>query len=149
GKRLGEEASPLLQNQISEYREFVRQFVSENAIMEKMFLVVVPWHPATISAPSIGGFKMPFFGKKADPAAEEKKKQDSETEEVDSLLKANLPQLSQRISQVVEGLTQIGLDAVILKNEELIELFFNFYNPESVERETSVGAPGGDANAKR
>src|SRR6185436_15901746 len=45
GKRLAEEPSPLLQNQISEYREFIRQFVSENAIMEKMFLVVVPWHP--------------------------------------------------------------------------------------------------------
>ena len=46
--RMREEQSPLLQNQISEYREFVRKFVEENAIMGKSFLVVVPYaarHP--------------------------------------------------------------------------------------------------------
>ncbi|MEK7608373.1 MAG: hypothetical protein AAB495_02245, partial [Patescibacteria group bacterium] len=34
-KRRVEEPSPLLQNQIAEYREFVHQFIQENAIMEK------------------------------------------------------------------------------------------------------------------
>lgn len=138
GKRLTEEPSPLLQSQISEYREFIRQFVSENAIMEKMFLVIVPWHPVIIAKPSTSGFKLPFFGKKTDAAAEEKAKQESDDQKEEKLLDDNLPQLGQRVNQVVRGLSQMGLDTQILKNEELVELFFNFYNPESVERESSA-----------
>lgn len=140
GKRLTQETSPLLQSQISEYREFIRQFVSENAIMEKMFLVIVPWHPVSIPKPTMSGFEMPFFGKKTDAAVEEKAKQESEDQKEEKMLDENLPQLGQRVNQIVHGLGQMGLDAVVLKNEELVELFFNFYNPESVERGTAVAA---------
>lgn len=138
GKRLTEEQSPLLQSQISEYREFIREFVSENAIMEKMFLVVVPWHPITIPKPSASGFKLPFFGKKTDDAAKDKAQQESDAQKEEKMLDENLPQMGQRVTQVIRGLGQMGLDAVLLKNEELVELFFNFYNPESVERGASV-----------
>lgn len=139
GKRLEEEKSPLLQNQISEYREFIRQFVSENAIMEKMFLVVVPWHPLNLPKPASGGFKLPFFGKKPDAAAA-KQKEEGEIEKEEKLLDESLPQLAQRVSQVQRGLAVLGLDAAVLKNEELAELFFNFYNPGTVERETAAAA---------
>lgn len=137
GERLAQEQSPLLQSQISGYREFIRQFVSENAIMEKMFLVVVPWHPVMMAKPSGVGFKLPFFGKKTDVVAEEKAKQESAEQKVEKMLDENLPQLGQRVGQVMHGLTQLGLEAALLKNEELVELFFNLYNPESIERETT------------
>ena len=39
------------------------------------------------------------------------------------------------MSQVVEGLFSMGLEAVILNDEQLVELFYNFYNPETVEKE--------------
>lgn len=145
GERLAKEQSPLLQSQISGYREFIRQFVSENAIMEKMFLVVVPWHPIMIAKPSVGGFKLPFFGGKTD-AAEEKAKQESAEQKEEKMLDENLPQLGQRVNQVIHGLTQLGLEAAILKNEELVELFFNLYNPESVERENVTGATRSEEN---
>lgn len=148
GKRLEQESSPLLQSQISEYREFIRQFVSENAIMEKMFLVIVPWHPVMIAKASTSGFKLPFFGKKTDAAAEEKTKQESEDQKEEKMLDENLPQLEQRVNQVIRGLSQVGLDAEVLKNEALIELFFNLYNPESIERETSVAAKEASPEAK-
>lgn len=152
GKRLEEEQSPLLQSQISEYREFIRQFVSENAIMEKMFLVVVPWHPVSLPKAPTGGFKLPFFGKKSDKAAEEKPSED-EVQREEKMLDENLPQLGQRVNQVMQGLSAMGLDAAVLKSEELAELFFNFYNPESIERGTAAAAQTmkaieGDANAK-
>lgn len=150
GKRLAEEQSPLLQSQISEYREFIRQFVSENAIMEKMFLVIVPWHPVALQKPAAGGgFSLPFFGKKTDAAAAEKAKQENEDQKEEKMLDENLPQLGQRVNQVVRGLSQLGLDAVALKNEELVELFFNFYNPESVERESAPAAQEAPAEAKK
>lgn len=135
GKRLADEPSPLLQNQISEYREFIRQFVSENAIMQKMFLVVVPYHPEGLSK-SGGGFKLPFFGKKESKSPSKAAQSPDDAKKSDDVLAENMPQLTQRVNQVVRGLSQMGLEAAVLKDEELAELFFNFYNPETVERET-------------
>jgi type IV secretory pathway VirB4 component len=128
-RRKQEEPAALLQNQIGEYREFIRQFVEENAIMEKTFMAVVPWQPVSLTAK--GGIldSIPFFGKKG---AEAEKKQAAEGE---ADFQQNLVQLSQRTNQVVEGLSAIGLESVLLNDEQLIELFYNFYNPETVEKE--------------
>jgi type IV secretory pathway VirB4 component len=132
-KRRSEEQSPLLQNQIAEYREFVRQFVEQNAIMEKSFLFIVSWYPTTIA--SAGGGLLGFlpFGKKKDDAAE--KAVESEG------FKQNAAQLGQRVSQVLEGLTTMGLESAILTTEELEELFYNFYNPGAIEREGLAPTP--------
>lgn len=127
------EASPLLRNQAEEYKEFIRGFVQKNAIMEKTFLVVVPFFPlsapASKSAGAISKF-LPFFGKSESAAAKEKA-----AEETRLNFEDNLSQLKQRVSQVVEGLAGIGLEAAVLNNEQLIELFYNFYNPETIEKE--------------
>lgn len=128
-RKIAEEQSPLLKNQISEYREFVRQFVSDNAIMSKTFLVVVPWHPLSLpSAKSVGGIFS--FGKKE---TEEQKR--ANEAELSADFKKNLEQLSQRVSQVSDGLSAVGLDVVALNDEQLTELFYNYYNPESTEKE--------------
>lgn len=130
-KRRTEEASPLLQNQIAEYREFVRQFVQENAIMEKTFLVVVPWYPLRITGPSKNTFSfLPFF-KKKDAAAQ--KTQEDKDRLAD--ITQSISQLDQRVDRTVEGLFSIGLEAVVLNDEQLVELFYNFYNPGTIERQ--------------
>lgn len=125
-KRMQEEPSPLLQNQISEYKEFVRKFVQENAIMEKTFLLVIPWFSPMVGKPS--SFSIPFLGgKKTAP---------QEAMEDEATFKENLLQLRQRVTEVTEGLAGIGLEAILLSDEELIELLYNFHNPETVEKET-------------
>ena len=50
----------------------------------------------------------------------------------------NLAQLNQRGGQVMNGLLGIGLEVTLLTNEALIELFYNFYNPQTVERKEMV-----------
>jgi type IV secretory pathway VirB4 component len=133
------EESSILQNQIDEYAEFVKGFVAKNAIMEKTFLIVVPFFPmgTGIAGTSKGLFDgLPFFGsKKSDPVAKAKNK-----EEADRILNENVGQLVQRTSQVTTGILGIGLEATVLGNQELIELFYNFYNPQTVERGTNAGA---------
>jgi len=129
------EQSPILQNQIDEYAEFVKGFVSKNAIMEKTFLVVVPFFPigSSISNSSkdlLGS--IPFLGKKkSDPEAKSK-------EESDRTFNENVSQLTQRMNQVTTGILGIGLEATVLGHQELIELFYNFYNPQTVERGTNL-----------
>lgn len=128
-ERMKGEPSPLLQNQISEYREFVRQFVAENAIMEKSFLVVIPWYSTALPGPSGAGFSLPFLRKKS-PAAEAERAAHAEED-----LRKDLAQVNQRTGQVLQGLNTLGLEAMQLNNEQLTELFYNFYNPGSIERE--------------
>ncbi|MDP2598537.1 MAG: hypothetical protein Q8P49_01765 [Candidatus Liptonbacteria bacterium] len=126
------ETSPLLQNQAEEYREFIRGFVQKNAIMEKSFFVVVPFYPISAQLPTqqaVGGL-LSFGGKKKMSEAAEA----AANEAAQASFAENLAQLKQRVNQVAEGLTSIGLEAVVLNDEQLIELFYNFYNPETVER---------------
>lgn len=146
------EPSPLLQNQNAEYREFIRGFVEKNAIMEKTFFVVVPWTPSVITSAqkTISGIFqfLPFFKKKnaaeqksaaqqnISASNEQKSEENGQENSKEDELKNELEQLNKRTEEVLEGLSAIGLDATILDNEQLTELLYNFYNPETVERKT-------------
>lgn len=124
------EQSPILQNQIDEYTSFIDGFVKKNAIMEKAFFVVVPFYPLNIIPnKKIVSGALPFWGKKKDAASEAKDKEDE-----DAAFKDNLTQLAERTNQVMNGLLSIGLEAEALTNEQLVELFYNFYNPQTIEK---------------
>lgn len=125
------ETSPLLQSQIDEYVEFIQGFIQKNAIMEKVFLVVVSFYPATAGAAGAVTSSFSFFGKKKKDDAAEKART---AEEEAKIFNEHTEQLSQRTTQVVNGIVSIGLEAAVLENEQLIELFYNFYNPQTVER---------------
>lgn len=130
--RKGSEESAILQNQIEEYVEFVKGFVQKNAIMEKTFLVVVPFFPVSVAAVAKSATSfLPFLNgkKKEDKAAEAKS-----AEEEERIFQENLAQLNQRTGQVTNGLMVIGLETTVLGNDALVELFYNFYNPQTIER---------------
>ncbi len=133
-QRREKEESALLQSQIDEYVEFVKGFVQKNAIMEKTFLVVVPFYPASImpTQKSVKSF-IPFLHKK-----ENKEEEARDAAAAEQIFRENLAQLSQRVSQVMNGLFTIGVEATVLGNDALIELFYNFYNPQTIERKEMV-----------
>jgi len=115
------EENELLKNQISEYLEFIKSFVETNAVMAKTFFAVVPYDP--IQIPKAGEnliASLKFWGKKS--------------QNKDEGWEQKTTQLNQRTDTVINGLNQIGLRAVALNNEELIELFYNLYNPATVEK---------------
>lgn len=117
------EENELLREQISEYSEFIKSFVEQSDIMGKSFFVVIPYDPVIISGK--GGLMsgLPFFGKKKDTSAEDRK-----------TLNEQIEQLNQRADHVGVGLSGIGLRAVALNDAELIELFYNLYNPAATEK---------------
>jgi type IV secretory pathway VirB4 component len=121
-ERQNQEVNELLKNQISEYIEFVRSFVELNAVMAKTFFAVVPYDPIVIPG---GGKKILDFFKFGSK---------SKTPILEESLEQKMNQLNQRTEQVVNGLSQIGLRVVALNDEELIELFYNLYNPETMEK---------------
>ncbi len=122
-ERQSMEENELLKNQIAEYSEFIKSFVEQNAVMAKTFFVVVPYDPIQISGMAsdlLSGLK--FW--------EKKKTQNKKDEGVEQ----KMVQMDQRTEQTISGLNQIGLRAVALNNEELIELFYNLYNPAKMEK---------------
>lgn len=125
-----EETNPLLRTQISEYGEFIKSFTSQNAIMNKSFFVVVPYDSVSVpgfNAAGGGGLLSRLMGKGSGDSK-------AAQEEDDRAFMQKTGQLAQRTEQVVTGLTQIGLRAVALRDDEIIELLYNLYNPEAVEK---------------
>ena len=133
------ETNELLKNQIFEYKQFIKTFVEQNDIMTKMFLVVVPFNP--INLVSDNGFFSKFFKSKKKKVAEVDAAQNTNKD-------VNTRQLKQRTEQVIDGIQSIGLRAVTLNNEELTEIFYNFYNPETVEKE-SLNLPNQNQNGQQ
>ena len=105
-------------------RSFVREFVEQNAIMTKTFFAVVPYERSALPTKKGMLAFLPFGKKQEEPARPQTNEE----------LAHDIRQLRQRTEQVVAGLQSIGLRAVPLNNEELIELFYNLYNPEAVEK---------------
>lgn len=128
------EVNELLKLQIQEYYNFINELVKTTNIMTKRFYIVVPYSPSLISTSSSVNplsqifQKLPLpFGKKAKTVQENESNKEIE-------FTNNKMQLYHRISAVVSALKQMGLNAIRLKNPELIELYYNFYNPEKQER---------------
>lgn len=125
-----QEVNELLKNQIFEYKEFIKSFVADNPIMDKTFFVVVPFDP--IQIPGKGaGLTDKLLG--LIPGKAKKKEEVSKEQETQQRVR-HLEQLEQRVDQVISGLRQIGLNAAVLTDENVIELFYNLYNPEAIEK---------------
>lgn len=117
-----EQKTELMRVQLHEYIEFVRSFTDQANIMTKSFYVVIPYSPhvSLSSAASSSG----FFGHKSD-AAKAAITETSFTEDQ--------AQLEQRLTLVGSGLASIGVRAVSLGTEEVIELLYRSFNPGELE----------------
>jgi len=126
--RLIEEENELLRVQLQEYIEFIKSLIKGNAIMGRNFFVVIPYENVSISSTGI------VPGKK------------KEKEGPIELDEAQVDELTQRTQKVIAGLRQIGLRAISLEDSELIEVYYNYYNPRKIEKPDSIidrkGIPG-------
>ncbi len=110
----------LLQEQTYEYTQYIKKLVEYADIMEKKFYVVVPYDPGQTSTPSMfQGFFQRLSPK--DSYSEIKKRQSNFLR-----LKKSL---SQRVNIVKAGLENCGLKINQQNTKELIQLFYNIYNP--------------------
>lgn len=112
--------NPLLKSHTKGYREFIERIMASGTIMTKSFYLIVPLYPVEIEG---------LVPKKSEK--EKKLKGLSLTESQFQKCK-NL--LFQRIEFVSLGLKRCGLNAVPLKSEQIIELFWNLHHPKMAER---------------
>lgn len=112
-----QQTNDLMRTQTQDYAGFIRDLIGVANIMSKTFYIVIPYDRPILSGGFLGGLfgkKTPIKGKKF----EETKKE-----------------LFERTSLVASSLSSLGLNAVQLNTQELIELLYFTYNPDTARRQ--------------
>ncbi len=128
-EKLGEkQENKLLQEQTYEYSQYIKKLVEYADIMQKDFYVVIPHNPGRVAGVNL--FQS-FFQRLApkDTYGDIKKRHG----EFSKLAK----DLNQKINIVKSGLEGCGLKVEQLDTQQLIELFYNSYNP-SIYRSAKI-----------
>lgn len=119
GDRALKQENELLKVQTQEYVEFVKNLVQFSNIISKFFYVVIPFEPATASTAKSGVFGGTLKYTKAQ-------------------LEEFKTQLWQRVKHVKIGLEAMEIRAEPLNTAELVELFYNLYNPDDKMKQSAL-----------
>jgi len=113
----------LLRIQIADYRNFVQELVTLGQIMQKQFFVVVPYNPLSDKAKGFfARLQESFTPALSVRLAEERFRQ-------------RKSDLELRLGHIMGSLGSMGLKAVQLDTQSLIELYYRVYNPELYDTE--------------
>lgn len=115
------ERNTLLRNQIEDYLNFVGELVNVSNIMSKLFYIVVPFY--AVESKKTGVIDKIFA--KLNP----QKNIYQEREQFETYKN----QLFQRVEEIKEALSGSGIRIVALNTQELIEMYYNCYNPSEFE----------------
>lgn len=129
-KLRAENDNMLLALLMEDYIDFIDNLASRVNIMDKHFYIVVPYFPhldtgGVLKASkgflgSLGG----IFSNKSKPIT---------INEPD--LEAAKTELRNRVQSVLNGLLQVGIQGLPLDTQELIELYYDTYNPDTATRQ--------------
>ncbi|PLX21750.1 hypothetical protein C0584_01440 [Candidatus Parcubacteria bacterium] len=121
-----EQTNELLKMQTADYIAYIQELVDMSRIMNKRFYVVVPYNP--LSDKQKGFFARLFDLFRPDSAVKMR----------DKAFNNRRKELNRRVDNVLGGLTSMGLSAVQLDTQSLIELYYNTYNPITSANEKLV-----------
>lgn len=108
----------LLRMQIAAYEEYISSLVELANITTSHFYVVVPYAPPTLG-PAGPLEKIKSFLAPAKEVVRERETFEKSKEE-----------LHMRVNHVIGGLAGMGIRAAALDTQEIVELLYNWYNPE-------------------
>lgn len=112
------QTTQLLKIQVNEYINYVQGLLEEVNIMDKSFFAVIPFYPNVIE-------KSGFLFKFSNILNLNKAPENTSDFENDKV------QLMDRVDIVVSGLKSVGLNCASLDTQNLIQLYYSLYNPDS------------------
>lgn len=115
---------------MEDYLAYITDLAHQTNIMDKRFYVVVPYFPIVDVQKALTQSKNFFSGLKA---LFDSKEEHVTINEAD-LNKAK-DELRNRVQAVLAGLQQSGIQGLPLDTQELIELYYDTYNPDTATRQ--------------
>jgi type IV secretory pathway VirB4 component len=123
-----QQPNELLRFQIAEYRNFVKNMVDASDIMTKSFFIIIPF--------ALTEARKESFVDRIRTALNPKQIMLEKKMEFENFKS----QLWQRVDHVMAGLGGTGIRMAPLSTEELIELYYNAYNPGVTENLENISA---------
>jgi len=115
-----------LRQQIIGYRKFIEELITQNEVLDKKFYAVIPYGSATIAAnPGPFDWFIDLFNLRSKRT----------NVDVDYVLKKSSSQILPKRDHLIKEFAKVGIKARQLKNEELISLFYDIYNPTSAREQ--------------
>lgn len=121
-----EQTNELLKIQTAEYIQYIGELISMGKIMNKRFYISIPYNPLSDKRKNFFSSLWEIFRPATLIKVKEKKFLRYKTE------------LNRRLENITSGLASIGLNAVELDTQSLIELFYNTYNPTTSKNQRLV-----------
>lgn len=125
-QREKEQTNKLLKIQTTEYIEYIKELISIGKIMNKRFYVIIPYSP--VSDQRKGFFSS--LGEAFRPATFLKLKESKFLKYKEALYR--------RVDSITSSLSSLGVDVHQLDTQELIELYYKTYNPETSKNQPLV-----------
>jgi len=110
--KITSQSSDLIKTRLVSYREFIKNIIKKNTVLEKRFFFVVPFSPLELG---ISGSNPGFLNKQY-------------------VINRAKTALYPKRDNLIRLLGRTGLKGTVLNNQELTELYYNLYNPSSTGR---------------
>jgi len=111
-QRIEKTKDEILKTRLKGYKEFIKNIVKKNTVLEKRFFFVIPFSPLELG---ISGVNTSYLKK-------------------DYVLSRAKTSLYPKRDHLLRLLAKIGLSGKVLQKQELTELFYNLYNPSPTGR---------------
>ena len=116
---------------MEDYINFMEDLSQQTNIMDKKFYVVIPYFPVADIQKALTASKNLFSGLSA--LMSNKQQQHIVINEAE--LEKGKAELRNRVQSVLGGLLQCGIQGLPLDTQELIELYYDVYTPDTATRQ--------------
>lgn len=125
-QHLAQTTSPKVRDQLTKYRDFIKAIVKQGNVLDKKFYVSIPFSSLEMGLSS----SISMLGQRKPKLNRPKK----------DIVERAVMNLSPKRDHLIRLLARIGLKSRQMTSPELLQLFFDLYNPEMIG--TKVNIPG-------
>lgn len=116
---------------MEDYITYIDNLTQQTNIMDKSFYVIIPFFPVITAQKALTQSTTLFSGL----ASIFTKSEESHVVIDETILEHAKTELRNRVQSVLSGLLQCGIQGLPLDTQELIELYYDTYNPDTATRQ--------------
>lgn len=107
--KIAKQTQELIRSRLISYKEFIKNIIKKNSVMEKRFFFVIPFSPLELGLSGVNANQL----------------------QKEYIIARAKTSLYPKRDHLLRLLSRIGLSGTPLQKQQLVELFYNLYNPSS------------------